>query len=245
MTSASFFLPAFVASFTFYLAGQPDDGLTSPAGPEDNPANSVYLDPSETQFSGMEPDDEPGTLTVSAVAPDGFDLSWDLTAPGVYDSLTVECTDVEGLWDAREVPLPGDAAGASVRGLRALTEYRIKLYGVIRNQRSALLEAAAVTGRRVFILEVGMHDTHFYFSLTQTVAVTFFYISYKKRNSTKKWFREANYYLLHLFQLLLMILCIPKRHFRPFFASSPSPAAPPRSGLRSPPACRFNPSRSS
>lgn len=145
----------------------------------------MYLDPSETQFSGMEPEDEPGALTLSAVVRDGFDLSWNLTSPGVYDSLTVECTDAEGLWGAREVPLPGDATGASVRGLRALTEYRIKLYGVIRDQRSALLEAVAVTGRRVFVLDLGMHDTHLCFSLTRTVAAAF---SYKKRNSTKNGF---------------------------------------------------------
>lgn len=122
----------------------------------------MYLDPSETQFSGMELEDEPGTLTVLGITPDGFDLSWNLTAHDVYDSFTVEYTDVRQLWDVREVPLPGDVTGTSIRGLKALTEYHIKLYGVIRNQRSALLEAVAVTGIRVFFLESGMHNTHFH-----------------------------------------------------------------------------------
>lgn len=147
MTSVFFPL---IVSFTFYLAHPDDQELTPPIGSEDNPINSVYLDPSETQLSGLEPEDEPGTLTVSAVAHGGFVLSWNLTAHSVYDSFAVEFTDIQQLWDVREVPLPGDATGTSIRGLKALTEYQIKLYGVIGNQRSALLEAVAVTGIRVF-----------------------------------------------------------------------------------------------
>lgn len=148
LTSASFF--PLVVSFTFYLADPDDHEQTPPTGSEDNPINSVYLDPSETQFSRMEPDEEPGTLTVSGVTHDGFDLSWNLTAHSIYDSFTVEYTDIRQLWDMREVPLPGDVTGTSIRGLKALTEYQIKLYGEIQNQRSALLEAVAVTGIRAF-----------------------------------------------------------------------------------------------
>ncbi|XP_056875257.1 tenascin isoform X4 [Takifugu flavidus] len=136
---------ATTVSFTFYLADPDDHEQTPPTGSEDNPINSVYLDPSETQFSRMEPDEEPGTLTVSGVTHNGFDLSWNLTAHSIYDSFTVEYTDIRQLWDMREVPLPGDVTGTSIRGLKALTEYQIKLYGEIQNQRSALLEAVAVT----------------------------------------------------------------------------------------------------
>lgn len=107
----------------------------------------------------MEPDEEPGTLTVLGVTHDGFDLSWNLTAPSVFDSFAVEYMEMGQLWDMREVPLPGDVTGASIRGLKALAEYHIKLYGVIRNHRSALLEAVAVTGIRVFFLDLGMHNT--------------------------------------------------------------------------------------
>lgn len=160
LTSASFF--PLVVSFTFYLADPDDHEQTPPTGSEGNPINSVYLDPSETQFSRMEPDEEPGTLTVSGVTHDGFDLSWNLTAHSIYDSFTVEYTDIRQLWDMREVPLPGDVTGTSIRGLKALTEYQIKLYGEIQNQRSALLEAVAVTGIRAFFLELGMHNAHFY-----------------------------------------------------------------------------------
>ncbi|XP_029693779.1 tenascin-like isoform X1 [Takifugu rubripes] len=136
---------ATTVSFTFYLADPDDHEQMPPTGSEDNPINSVYLDPSETQFSRMEPDEEPGTLTVSGVTHDRFDLSWNLTAHSIYDSFTVEYTDIRQLWDMREVPLPGDVTGTSIRGLKALTEYQIKLYGEIQNQRSALLEAVAVT----------------------------------------------------------------------------------------------------
>lgn len=135
-----------VASFTFYLADSDDRELTTPTGSDDNVISFVYLDPSETQFSGMEPEDELGTLTVSGITPDGFDLSWKLKAHSVYDSFIVECKDTQRLWDAREVQLPGDVTGSRIQGLKALTEYEIKLYGITTSQRSALLEAVAVTG---------------------------------------------------------------------------------------------------
>uniref|UniRef100_A0A8C2ZI70 Tenascin Ca n=1 Tax=Cyclopterus lumpus TaxID=8103 RepID=A0A8C2ZI70_CYCLU len=86
-----------------------------------------------------------GELTVSGVTPDGFDLTWKPKAHAVYDSLTVEYKDTRRLWDAREARLPGDATGSRIQGLNASTEYQIELYGVTGSQRSALLEAVAVT----------------------------------------------------------------------------------------------------
>lgn len=136
----------FVASFTFYLAGSDDREPTPRTGSDDNVISFVYLDPSDTQFSGMEPEDELGTLTVSGITPEGFDLSWKLKDHAVYDSFAVECKDTQRLWDVREVQLPGDVAGSRIQGLRPLTEYQIKLYGITTSQRSALLEAVAVTG---------------------------------------------------------------------------------------------------
>lgn len=142
MICASLFF--LVASFTFYLADSDDRELPSPKGSEDNVVSFAHLDPSESQISvGTEPEDE---LTVSGVTPDGFDLTWTLKAHGVYDSLTVAYKDARPLRDAREAQLPGDAAGSRIRGLNASTEYQIKLYGITGSQRSALLEAVAVTG---------------------------------------------------------------------------------------------------
>ncbi|KAM7392501.1 hypothetical protein PAMA_007563 [Pampus argenteus] len=133
------------ASFTFYLSDSDDRELTTPTGSEDNVISFVYLDPSESPFSGAELEDELGTLTISGTTPDGFDLSWELTAHGVYDSVAVEYKDTERLQDVREVQLPGNATGCTIQGLNASTEYQLKLYGIISSQRSALLEAVAVT----------------------------------------------------------------------------------------------------
>lgn len=146
-----FFLFFLVASFTFYLADTDDRDLTTPAGSEDNVISFVHLEPhSGSQPSGgTEPEDELGSLTVSGVTPDGFDLSWRLKAHGVYDSLAVEYKDAQRSGDASEVRLPGDATGSRVEGLKASTEYQIILYGVTSSQRSALLEAVAVTGIRL------------------------------------------------------------------------------------------------
>uniref|UniRef100_A0A669DF34 Tenascin C n=1 Tax=Oreochromis niloticus TaxID=8128 RepID=A0A669DF34_ORENI len=118
----------------------------TPTGLEDNVISFVYLDPSESQFSGTEPEDEPGVLTISSVTSDGFDLSWKLKARGVYDSFALEYKDTQRLWDMREVQLPGDAHGSRIHGLTASTEYLIKLYGITGSQRAALLEAVAITG---------------------------------------------------------------------------------------------------
>uniref|UniRef100_A0A8C8DWU5 Tenascin C n=1 Tax=Oryzias sinensis TaxID=183150 RepID=A0A8C8DWU5_9TELE len=94
--------------------------------------------------ASTEPEDTLGTLTVSGVASDGFDLTW--KANHVYDNFTVEYRESLPLGDVREVQLPGDAGGSRIRGLKASTEYQIKLYGVQNSQRSALLEAVAFTG---------------------------------------------------------------------------------------------------
>lgn len=134
-----------VASFTFYLADSDDRELTTPTGSEDNVISFVYLDPSEPQFSATELEDELGALAVSGVTSDGFDLTWRIKAHSVYDSLALEYKDTR-LWDGRGVQLPGDATGSRIKGLKASTEYQIKLYGIKSRQRSALLEAVAVTG---------------------------------------------------------------------------------------------------
>ncbi|XP_022052938.2 tenascin isoform X3 [Acanthochromis polyacanthus] len=138
-------LPASTASFTFYLADSDDQEFTAPTGLEDNVISFVQLDPSESQFSGTEPEDELGALTVSGVTPDGFDLLWKLKPQNIYDNLAVEYKDIQRLWDVREMQLPGDARGSKIHGLKASTEYQIKLYGITSSERSALLEAVAVT----------------------------------------------------------------------------------------------------
>ncbi|XP_075885601.1 tenascin-like isoform X5 [Nelusetta ayraudi] len=152
---------ASTASFTFYLAGSDDRDLTTPASPSDSAVSFAYSDPSESQFSGMEPEDEPGTLTVSGVTADGFDLSWKLSGPGVYDSLAVECRDAQQLWDVRELRLPGDVTGSRIQGLKPLTAYQIKLYGITTSQKSALLEAVAITAPKstsADLLSVSVED---------------------------------------------------------------------------------------
>ncbi|XP_023276981.1 tenascin-like isoform X4 [Seriola lalandi dorsalis] len=138
-------LTASTATFTFYLADSDDRELTTPTGSEDNIISFAYLDPSESQFSGMPPEDEPGTLTVSGITSDGFDISWRLKAHSVYDNFAVEYKDTQRLWAVREVRLPGDATGSRIEGLNASTEYQIKLYGNTSSQRSALLATVAVT----------------------------------------------------------------------------------------------------
>lgn len=108
----------------------------------------------------MEPEDEPGTLTVSGITADGFDLSWKLSSRSVYDNLAVEVRDAQQLWDVRELRLPGDVTGSRIQGLKPFTQYQIKLSGITASQKWALLEAVAVTGIK-FASALGMHNIAF------------------------------------------------------------------------------------
>lgn len=151
-----------VASFTFYLAESGPE-LSAPTSADDNIISFLPIDPPDlTQVSGQEPEDETGTLTVSDVTSDGFDLSWEWKADVLYDSYTVELTDVSGLWDSREIHLAGDAAGSRIRGLNASTEYQVRLYGVINSQRSSPFEAVAVTGIKFRFKPACQTSTTFY-----------------------------------------------------------------------------------
>lgn len=163
--SDAFLISAFflVVSFTFYLADPDDHELTTPTGSEDNTISFVHSDVSETQFSGMEPEDELGTLTVSDVTSDGFDLSWNLKYPSVFERFAVEYKDSLHLWDVREVQFPGDVTGSRIQGLKAHTEYQVTLYGITTSQRSALLEAVAVTGIKLSL------EMHVFTRVIQTV----------------------------------------------------------------------------
>ncbi|XP_068190376.1 tenascin-like isoform X3 [Antennarius striatus] len=153
-SSAPVTLSATTATFTFYLSDPDDREPTPPAGSEDNVISFVSLDSTESQFSGIEPENGFGTLTVSGITPDGFDLSWKLKAHKVYDRFTVEYKDSPQLRDVREVQLPGDATDYRIEGLRASTEYEIKLYGITGNQSSAILEAVAVTATKPTSVDV-------------------------------------------------------------------------------------------
>uniref|UniRef100_A0A8C1EH44 Tenascin Ca n=1 Tax=Cyprinus carpio carpio TaxID=630221 RepID=A0A8C1EH44_CYPCA len=58
---------------------------------------------------------------------------------------TVELKDSSGKWK-EEVHLHGEVNDTRICGLKASTEYQVRLYGISNNQRSSLLEAVAVTG---------------------------------------------------------------------------------------------------
>lgn len=133
-----------VASFTFYLANTFPE-LGSAKDTDDNVISFVPLDNSESPFSGRGYEDPAGALTVSNVTSDGFDLSWESNLHIGYDSYTVELKDFSGKWN-KEVHLNVEVNDTIIRGLRASTEYQVRLYGISNNQRSSLLETVAVTG---------------------------------------------------------------------------------------------------
>ncbi|KAM6986508.1 tenascin-like [Aplochiton taeniatus] len=149
-------LSASTARFTFYLADSELPEYTAPTGSEDNIISFASLT-FEPYFSGLGPEEEePGSLIVSGVTSDGFHLTWEeAQASVVYDSYTVECKDTQGLGGVKEVNLPGDAKGTRIQGLKASTEYTVKLYGVTNSKRSSTqLEAVAVTAPKPSSMDV-------------------------------------------------------------------------------------------
>ncbi|XP_052412337.1 tenascin isoform X2 [Carassius gibelio] len=136
-------ITASTASFTFYLANTFPE-LGSAKGTDDNVISFVSLDNSEIPFSGSGHEDPTGTLTVSNVTSEGFDLAWESHKHTGYDSYTVELKDFSGKWK-EEVHLHGEVNDTKIRGLKASMEYHVRLYGISNNQRSSLLEAVAVT----------------------------------------------------------------------------------------------------
>ena len=149
-----------VASRTFYSAHSDVPELTPHSGPDDNVISFAHLDtPPDPQVSGAGPADElitdAGHLTVSARTSEGFDLSWELRPPAIYDSLAVECRGSLPT-PVAEVLLSGDSTRARIRGLNASTEYRISLRGITGSKGSVLLEAVAVTGTPVPLFVASM-----------------------------------------------------------------------------------------
>ena len=139
-----------VASHTFYSAHSEVPELTPHSGPDDNTISFAHLDTGpDSQLSGMGPADELAGLNVSAHTSEGFDLSWEIKPPAVYDSLVVECRGSLQTLAVTEERLSGDSTHSRVRGLNASTEYRVTLHGVSGSNRSLLLEAVAVTGTGV------------------------------------------------------------------------------------------------
>uniref|UniRef100_A0A3P8RBU0 Zmp:0000000846 n=1 Tax=Astatotilapia calliptera TaxID=8154 RepID=A0A3P8RBU0_ASTCA len=102
--------------------------------------------PSESQFSGTEPEDEPGVLTVSSVTSDGFDLSWKLKAQKAFDKFIVEVRESALPSQAMGRALPGDVRSTVMAGLKASTGYNIKLYATgVDGQNTQPLFAVATT----------------------------------------------------------------------------------------------------
>ncbi|KAI7813166.1 putative tenascin-like [Triplophysa rosa] len=141
--SAPATVSASTASFTFYIA-ETDPELSSANDSEDNVISFVSLDTLESPFSGSGDEDPPDTLIVSNVTSDGFDLMWDSNKHVGFESYTVEVKDFSGKW-SEDVHLQKEVTATRIHGLRASTEYQVRLYGKSNDQRSSLLDAVAVT----------------------------------------------------------------------------------------------------
>uniref|UniRef100_A0A7N6BQR3 Zmp:0000000846 n=1 Tax=Anabas testudineus TaxID=64144 RepID=A0A7N6BQR3_ANATE len=75
-------------------------------------------------------EDELGTLAISGVTSDGFDLSWTLQAQRDFDSFVIEVTNLENLAESQKLSLSGDALSLGITGLNPNTSYLIGLYGM-------------------------------------------------------------------------------------------------------------------
>lgn len=101
--------------------------LSSPVSP---PAPAVQLPAHCVPFS---PEAEPqlGTLTLTHVTPDSFNLSWS-TLAGPFAAFVIRVQDSLAAQQAQELTVPGSSRSAHISGLTDHTAYDIHLQGTTR-----------------------------------------------------------------------------------------------------------------
>ncbi|NXI29376.1 TENA protein, partial [Sterrhoptilus dennistouni] len=81
-----------------------------------------------TAMATTEAEPQLGTLTLTNVTPDSFNLSWS-SRGGAFATFVIQIRDSLAAQDPREVTVPGDARSAHISGLTAHTAYDIHLRG--------------------------------------------------------------------------------------------------------------------
>ncbi|XP_058015690.1 tenascin isoform X2 [Ahaetulla prasina] len=87
---------------------------------------------------------EVGNLTVRAVTPESFNLSW-TTAKGDFEIFTLEIIDSNRLLEPMEYNISGSLRTAHISGLPPQTSFIVYLYGITRGLRTQALSITAVT----------------------------------------------------------------------------------------------------
>ncbi|XP_070812025.1 tenascin [Pituophis catenifer annectens] len=87
---------------------------------------------------------EVGNLTVRAVTPESFNLSW-TTSKGDFEIFTLEIIDSNRLLEPMEYNISGSLRTAHISGLPPQTSFIIYLYGVTRGLRTQALSITAIT----------------------------------------------------------------------------------------------------
>lgn len=87
-------------------------------------------------------------LVISNITSDRFSLSWQ-TGQKTFDNFIVEVREAAAPSQAMGRTLSGDARSAVMAGLRASTQYNVKLYGSTGGQNTQPLYDVATTGTAV------------------------------------------------------------------------------------------------
>lgn len=84
-------------------------------------------------------------LVISNVTSDRFSLSWQ-TGKNTFDNFVVEVREAAAPSQAMGRTLSGDTRSTVMAGLRASTQYNVKLYGSTGGQNTQPLHDVATTG---------------------------------------------------------------------------------------------------
>lgn len=87
-------------------------------------------------------------LVISNITSDRFSLSWQ-TGQKTFDNFIVEVREAAAPSQAMGRTLSGDARSTVMAGLRASTQYNVKLYGNTGGQNTQPLYDVATTGTAV------------------------------------------------------------------------------------------------
>lgn len=93
------------------------------------------------------PEEEPelGTLEVSDISWDGFNVSWKV-ADGDFENFIVEVTDSDRSAEPQSHTVAGDLRRLDINGLKPNTSYQVTVSGVIQGSHTKPLFTEVSTG---------------------------------------------------------------------------------------------------
>lgn len=115
-------------------------------------SNNVSLSPSLHVPLPSEPEPQLGTLILSNITPDSFNVSW-TTQAGLFAKIVINVSNTHSLHESQQVTVPGNVQQAHISGLVENTGYDVSVAGTTwAGDPTRPLTAFVITGIQKFSL---------------------------------------------------------------------------------------------